>query len=79
MLVSPGNDRGLTVPQFRMLQRIPDDGLTQVALRQGHGYGSGALRTLRGLILRNLVVETQSESGEVRFELTDAGRRLARR
>jgi DNA-binding MarR family transcriptional regulator len=67
----------LTAVQFRMLQRIPDEGLPQIALRQGRGNTIAApIRTLRILIQLNLVVETQSENGEVRFELTDAGRRL---
>jgi predicted transcriptional regulator len=68
----------LTVTQFRMLQRIPDDGLPQTALlREGRGYGIAAqIRTLRTLIPLGLVVETQAESGEARFEITDAGRRL---
>jgi hypothetical protein len=60
-----------------MLQRIPDDGLPQTALRQGRGYGIAAqIQTLRILIQWDLVVETQSENGEVRFVITDAGRRL---
>jgi hypothetical protein len=66
----------LSVAQFRLLQRISDVGLTQTALPPGRRDRVAALRTIRALILRGLVVETQSESGEVRFELTDAGRRL---
>ena len=67
----------LTAAQFRMLQRIPNDGLPQTALRQGRGYGITAqIQTLRILIQLDLVVETQSENGEVRFVITDAGRRL---
>jgi hypothetical protein len=58
-----------------MLQRIPDEGLSQIALRQG-GYNIAAkIRTLRILMLLELVVETKSES-DVRFEITDAGRKL---
>jgi hypothetical protein len=68
----------LTAAQFRMLQRIPDDGLPLSALRQGQGYGIAAqIQTLRILIQLELVVETQSDGGDVRFETTDAGRRLA--
>ena len=68
----------LTAVQFRMLQRIPGDGLPQIALlREGRGYGIAAqIRTLRTLIPLGLVVETQTESGEARFVITDAGRRL---
>lgn len=70
---------GLTVAQFRMLRRIPDGGLSQIALRQARGYGvASQIRTLRILTLLDLVVEAKSESGVVRFEITDAGRRLAR-
>jgi DNA-binding MarR family transcriptional regulator len=69
----------LTPAQFRMLQRIPDEGLPQIALRQGRSYSIALqIRTLRILIQWGLVDETQSDSGDVRFELTDAGRRLAR-
>jgi hypothetical protein len=61
-----------------MLQRIPDGGLSQIALQQGRGYGvASQIRTLRILILLDLVVEAKSESGVIRFEITDAGRRLA--
>jgi DNA-binding MarR family transcriptional regulator len=68
----------LTVTQSRMLQRIPDEGLAQIALRQGRGNNTAAqTRTLHILIQWGLVVEPQSENGEVRYELTDAGRRLA--
>jgi len=67
----------LTVTQFRMLQRIPDEGMPVSALRQGQGYGIAAqIRTLRILGQWDLVVETQSDGGDVRFEITDAGRRL---
>jgi hypothetical protein len=67
----------LTVTQFRMLQRIPDEGLSQTTLRQGQIYGvAGQIRTLRILIQWGLVEETQSDGGDVRFEITDAGRRL---
>ena len=68
----------LTAAQFRMLQRIPDDGLPHTALlREGHGYDVAAqLRTLRTLIPLGLVVETRGNGGESRFEITDAGRRL---
>jgi hypothetical protein len=67
----------LTVAQFRMLQRIPDEGLPLSALRQRRGYRIAAqIRTLRILTLLELVVETKTESGEVRFEITDAGRKL---
>jgi hypothetical protein len=69
----------LTATQFRMLQRIPDEGLPQTALRQRHGYGIAAqLRTLRILVLLDLVVETQNQIDEVWFETTDAGRKLVR-
>jgi predicted transcriptional regulator len=34
------------------------------------------IRTLRTLIPVGLVVETQTENGEARFVITDAGRRL---
>lgn len=67
----------LTTTQFRMLQRIPDDGLPLSALRQRHGYGIGAqIRTLRILCQLDLAVEVQSDGGDVRFLITDAGRRL---
>ena len=60
-----------------MLQRIPDEGMPLSALRQNHGYGIAAqIRTLRILTLLCLVVETQSEGGDIRFVITDAGRRL---
>ncbi len=70
----------LTAIQFRMLERIPDDGLPQTALwREGHGYDVAAqIRTLRTMIPLGLVVERQTESGEARFDITDAGRRLTR-
>jgi hypothetical protein len=69
----------LTPTQFRMLQRIPDEGLPLSALQQRHGYGIAAqIRTLRILSQWNLVIETQRERGDVRFETTDAGRQLAR-
>ena len=65
----------LTAVQFRMLQRIPDEGLSQTALRQGQGYGiGGQIRTLRVLALLGLVDETQGDGEDVRFEITDAGR-----
>src|SRR4051794_18020714 len=67
----------LTPTQFRMLQRIPDEGLPLSALRRNLGYGIAAqIRTLRILGQWDLVVETQSDGGDVRFEITDAGRRL---
>jgi hypothetical protein len=68
----------LTAAQFRMLQRIPDDGLPHTALRrQGRGCDiAPQIRALRTMIQLDLVAETQSESGEARFEITDAGRRL---
>ena len=65
----------LTAIQFRLLQRIPDEGLTQITLRQGRGNNTAAqTRTLHILIQLDLVVERASENGEVRYELTDAGR-----
>ncbi len=66
----------LTAIQFRMLRHIPDEGLSQAALGQGYGIG-GQIRTLRILALLGLVVETQGDDGDLRFEITDAGRRLA--
>ena len=71
-------DAKLTVTQFRMLQRIPDEGLNQTDLRQQrHGYGVAVqIQTLRILIQWGLVDETQSDGGDVRFVITDAGRRL---
>ena len=67
----------LTAAQFRMLQRIPDEGLSPSALHQGRREIAAQIRTLRQLNLLGLVVETQSESG-FRFQITDAGRKLAR-
>jgi hypothetical protein len=67
----------LTATQFRILQRIPDEGLCLSALRRERADRIAAqIRTLRILALLELVVEAKTESGEVRFELTDAGRRL---
>jgi Fe2+ or Zn2+ uptake regulation protein len=61
-----------------MLQCIPNEGLSQIALKQGRGVSTASkIRTLRILALMGLVVEIQSKNGEVRFEMTDAGRRLA--
>ena len=70
----------LSAAEFKMLQRIPDVGLTHTGLRclfPGNDINA-QLRTLRALIRLGLVVKTQSEKGQTQFELTDAGRRLAR-
>jgi hypothetical protein len=68
----------LTTTQFRMLQRIPDEGLSLSALRrQGHNINAAAqIRALRTLIPLDLVVEVRGDGDDVRFEITDAGRRL---
>jgi hypothetical protein len=69
----------LTATQFRMLQRIPDDGLSLSALRRERADKIAAqIRTLRILTQLKLVIETHSDGDDIRFEITDAGRRLAR-
>jgi hypothetical protein len=70
----------LSAVEFKMLQLVPDVGLTKTGLRRLFpGLAINAqLRTLRALIRLGLVVETQSDGGDVRFDLTDAGRRLAK-
>jgi predicted transcriptional regulator len=67
----------LTTVQFRLLQRIPDDGLTQTTLRQGRGSEYVVqIECLHVLLQLGLVVETRGDGGESRFDITDAGRRL---
>ena len=68
----------LTVAQFRILRRIPDEGLSQTSLKEGRNYDFAAkVRILQILIRLGLVVETASESGAIRFQITNAGRELA--
>jgi hypothetical protein len=68
----------LSAVQFRMLQYIPDDGLSLIALRQGRPHRVGArILTLRILVDMGLVVELEG-AHDFRFALTDAGRALLR-
>jgi hypothetical protein len=68
----------LSGPQYRLLQRVTDEGLSHRALQRGQGYGiGGQIRSLRILRAMGLVTETW-RGNEILFELTDAGRELLR-
>ena len=72
-------DAKLTATQFRMLRRVRDEGMSMSTLRRERADSIAAqIRTLRGLAQLELVIETQGDGGDVRFEITDAGRSLAR-
>jgi hypothetical protein len=54
---------GLTTAQFRMLQRIPDDGLDVPAIRQTRHHGiNSQILTLRILVEMGLVIESRRDN-----------------